>query len=197
MSEQKDLYTALAKAQGEFGLADKDKGNPFFKSKYSTFQSIVEATRPALVKYGLSVSQVLQAKEDGQYLVTILGHSSGGHLESVTKLLPSKPDVQALGAYITYIKRYQYAAITGVVTSEDDDDGHRDAQGHQATSGPASKISGDQLEQLEHELKGYPDIASMVLNKMRISRLADMPKVDFLTSINRIREIKDIRKNQN
>jgi ERF superfamily len=193
--DNKDLYTALSKAQGEFGLADKDKGNPFFKSKYSTFQSIVEATRPALVKYGLSVSQVLQAKDDGQYLVTILGHSSGGQLESSTKLLPQKPDVQALGAYITYIKRYQYAAITGVVTSEDDDDGNRDAN-HRVPDAPV-KISLDQLEQLEHELKGFPDIASMVLNKMKLSRLSDMPKVDFMSSINRIREIKDIRKNQN
>ena len=58
MSDQIDqLATALAKAQGEFDTAGKNQKNPFFKSNYADFEAVVEASRPALSKYGLSVFQ--------------------------------------------------------------------------------------------------------------------------------------------
>lgn len=121
-SEQtNELFTALAKAQDEMEIASKDSSNPFYKSKYADLQSVVGSSRPYLAKHGLSVIHLLQQKDQSTYMVTQLSHSSGQYVRSNVKLSPQKPDVQSLGSYITYMKRYCYAAIVGVVTGEDDD----------------------------------------------------------------------------
>lgn len=122
MSEQIDqLATALAKAQGEMQVAEKNKKNPFFKSNYADFESIIAATRPALSKYGLSVAQVPSILEDGSsYLMTILMHSSGQWIKSCAKHNPPKQDVQSLSSYNTYLKRMCYESIVCVATGDDD-----------------------------------------------------------------------------
>lgn len=124
MSPQVDqLFTALAKAQGEMLTAGKSKDNPFFKSKYADLESVVNASRVALAKNGLSVTQVPKIIiETGQsFLVTILGHSSGQWIQSTALHNPPKTDVQSLASYNTYLRRMCYASIVGVVTGDDDD----------------------------------------------------------------------------
>jgi len=131
MSEQIDqLATALAKAQAEFTTAKKDKDNPFFKSKYADFESVVIATRPALTKYGLSVIQsVYRFSDSNHYLVTMLLHSSGQWIKSKAQHNPQKSDIQSLSSYNTYLKRMCYSSIVGAVTGENDDDGNDASQG--------------------------------------------------------------------
>src|SRR6266436_1456266 len=99
MIEKKELYTALAQAQGEMEIAGKNKTNPFFKSSYADFTSIVCASRPALVKYGLCVMQSIEPTEDGKHhLVTILAHASGQEVSSRVKINPPKDDVQSISS---------------------------------------------------------------------------------------------------
>jgi hypothetical protein len=131
MSDQIDqLATALAKAQGEYLVANKDKNNPFFKSKYADFESVVVASRPALSKYGLSVVQPPfiygNTQDEPSYLVTVVMHSSGQWLKSKARHNPPKNDIQSLSSYNTYLKRMCYASLLGVVTGESysDDDGN-------------------------------------------------------------------------
>ncbi len=125
MSDQIDqLATALAKAQAEFTTAKKDKDNPFFKSKYADFESVVIATRPALTKNGLSMVQNVFRFNDGHhYLVTMLLHSSGQWIKSKAQHNPQKSDIQSLSSYNTYLKRMCYSSMVGAVTGEHDDDG--------------------------------------------------------------------------
>lgn len=121
MSDSIDqLATALAKAQGEFKLAIKSSKNPFFKSNYADFEAIIEASRPALVKYGLSVVQPPHIDVDG-YLVTLLLHASGQWIKSTAKYNPAKNDIQSLSSYNTYLKRMCYTSLVGVATGDDDD----------------------------------------------------------------------------
>lgn len=129
MSDSIDqLATALAKAQGEFTVANKDKNNPFFKSKYADFESIVAASRPALSKNGLSVVQNVYRFDDGNhYLVTLLLHASGQWIKSKAQHNPQKNDIQSLSSYNTYLKRMCYSSMLGVVTGESDDDGELDS----------------------------------------------------------------------
>lgn len=125
-----ELATALAKAQAEFTTAKKDKDNPFFKSKYADFESIIAASRPALCKHGLSVIQSPTTDETGNsYLVTILMHSSGQWIKSKAKHNPQKSDIQSLASYNTYLKRMCYASLIGVATGDDDDDGNAASHG--------------------------------------------------------------------
>jgi len=122
--ELNKLFEALSKAQSEMETAKTDRTNPFFKSKYADFPSVVRASRPYLTKNGICVIQRTRTTgEDRVFLFTRLCHSSGQWIESSIVVKPTKPDIQSMGSYLTYLKRYLYAAITGVVSSDEDDDG--------------------------------------------------------------------------
>ncbi len=123
MSPQIDqLATALAKAQSEMTVAAKNQKNPFFKSSYADFEAIINASRPALTKHGLSIVQPPFIYEDGNsYLVTILMHASGQWIKSKARHNPPKTDIQSLSSYNTYLKRMCYTSLVGVATGEDDD----------------------------------------------------------------------------
>lgn len=207
-SELKELFTALAKAQAEMPCAGHNSENPYFKSSYADLAEIVRVSRPALSKNGLSVIQQILPNEDGQNILhTILAHSSGQSIESRMRILPSKPDVQSLASYITYLRRYSYAAIVGVVVSNEDDDAeiavHQERE--VAAKGVAlntkynpkensyETITKEQLDELNYELQEHPDIAMQVLEGLKIQNLADMPKTKWSVSLQRIRQIKQMR----
>lgn len=207
-AEIKDLAGALAKAQAEFPIAALNKANPYFKSRYADLTAIIQATRPALTKNGLSVLQDLIDLEDGQkMLFTILQHASGQYYESRVRIIPPKNDVQSMSSYITYMKRITYASLLGVTTGDEDDDGEMavaesrltEAKGTALNTKYSPKndqidtITKEQREELEYELSEYPDIAEMILEGFKLMSIADMPKSKFIASINRIREIKALR----
>lgn len=201
-----ELSTALAKAQGEFTIAGLNKQNPYFKSRYADLASVVSSARPALTKYGLSVVQNILAHEDGSSVLhTILLHSSGQYLESRMRIIPAKSDIQSLSSYTTYIKRMAYASLVGVVTGdESDDDGEAAvatqrevyAKGvalnndYKPQDNAYQTVSKDQIDELEYELDGYPNIAELMLNGYKIQSIADLPKSKYMTAITRIRELK-------
>ena len=118
------LYAALSKAQLEMLPAKTGSSNPFFKSKYADLASIVKASRKALGINGLAVIQrIIRNGSAGMTLMTRLCHASGQWIESSMTVNPPKQDIQSLGSYLTYLRRYTYSAIVGVVASEEDDDG--------------------------------------------------------------------------
>lgn len=125
-SEAVDLiFTALFKAQGEFKVALKGSENPFFKSNYADFESVVGAARPALSKNGLAFIQMPSIENDKTVLVTRITHSSGQWFEDSMPIKATKDDAQGLGSAITYTRRYALQAALGIVTSNDDDDAEK------------------------------------------------------------------------
>lgn len=200
-----ELSTALAKAQGEYTIAGLNRQNPYFKSKYADLASVVNAARPALTKYGLSVVQNILAHDDGSSVLhTILMHTSGQYMESRMKILPAKSDIQAISSYTTYIKRMAFASLVGVVTGDEmDDDGEaavateRDtyAKGvalnnnYKPQENQYQTVSKDQIDELERELEHFPDICELVLEGLKIQSIADMPKARYPWAIGRIREL--------
>lgn len=204
----KELFAALSKAQGEMRTAGLNSENPFFKSAYADLAEIVRVSRPALFKYGLSVIQQILPNDDGQNILhCILAHSSGQWIETRMRILPAKTDMQSIGSYITYLRRYSYAAIVGVVVADEDDDGEKAVHDQRSvvSKGVAlntkynpkeagyESITKEQLEEAEYELAEYPDIAEQVLEGLKIQSIADMPRSKFLISMQRIREIKALR----
>lgn len=122
---KKDLYSALAKAQGQIRGALKDSTNPHFKSSYADLASVWEACRRALSDNGLCIIQQPVAAPAGFVaLETTLGHSSG---ESVTSRF-SMPvaqanNAQAIGSALTYARRYALSAFVGIAPEDDDGNG--------------------------------------------------------------------------
>ncbi len=125
-SEQiNELATALSKMQAQLTPAIKDSSNPFFKSKYADLASVWEACRFPLTQNGLSVTQTMDSREDKIVLITTLMHISGQWIRSVLPILWGKGagnEAQALGAGISYMRRYSLSSILGVI--QDDDDGN-------------------------------------------------------------------------
>lgn len=123
--ELNELFSALSKAQSEIKVAVKESDNPFFKSKYANLQQVIESSRAALCKNNLAVIQQVVPNENGiDTLVTMLCHGSGQWISSQIKITPIKTDIQSLGSYITYLRRYCYASLIGVYDGLEDDDGN-------------------------------------------------------------------------
>lgn len=118
-----ELAIALAKAQGSFTTAVKDKVNPHFKSRYADLAAVWNACRDALSRNGLSVVQIPTVDGDKVSVETMLLHSSGQFISGVLSLRSEKPTPQGVGSAISYARRYGVAALVGVTTGDDDDDG--------------------------------------------------------------------------
>lgn len=140
-SEQiNELATALAAFQGAVEAVTKEDTNPFFKSKYAGLPAVVKAAAPHLAKHGLSVTQTLGCYEyadEGRRvqindtLTTMVMHSSGQWISDTTVMHLVKEDPQGHGSAVTYMRRYAYMAVLGLVADEDDD-------GNAATQAKAS-----------------------------------------------------------
>lgn len=206
--EIKELATALSLAQNEYVIAPLNRVNPYFKSNYSDLLSVVASSRPALCKYGLSVTQEVSNDETGGlWCITELMHKSGQWKLSRFRMVPPKNDIQAIKSYTTIVKRMCYESLIGVVSGDEDDDGEmavattRDtfAKGVALNTKYNPKeinpetITKEQLEDLEYELSQYEDIASQVIDGLKLQSLADMPKAKFQVAMKRIREIKMLR----
>lgn len=119
------LLPALIKARGEFPAVKKDGYNPHFKSKFATLKAVQEATEPVMGKHGLVITQFPATVDGKPGLTTWLAHSSGQYIVDTTVLSLAKSDPQAQGSGITYLRRYGWSSVLGLVTDEDDDDGNK------------------------------------------------------------------------
>lgn len=125
MSENIDqISAALSAFQGsveqpklEKEVKVKTKAGTSYSFKYADLCACVKAATPALKANGLSVCQLIS---DGK-LITILSHKSGQWFKSELMLPNQTTDYQAYGSAITYLKRYSYCAILGIVADTDDD----------------------------------------------------------------------------
>jgi len=135
-----ELFKALSKFQGE--LENVEKGKKGHGYKYATLGNCIDAAKAPLANNGLSVSQLLGSNDKGESTMqTVLAHQSGEYISSIC-VMPiaklagggSNNPAQVMGASITYMRRYQYAAIIGL--AQDDTDGVPKANAaHQVGSG--------------------------------------------------------------
>ncbi len=112
------LATALNQFQQEVGNVKKDGENPFFHSKFATFESLVKTVKAPLAKAGLSYAQFPSGENE---LVTILLHVSGEYIQDSVKMTPKDNTPQGQGSAITYMRRYSLGSVLGIATEEDDD----------------------------------------------------------------------------
>jgi hypothetical protein len=117
----KALATDLVIAQDKIKHAAKDSNNPHFRNDYASLESVIDATKQALLENDITVLQGMSA--DGSSLTTRLQHVSGEFIETELKLVLSKQDMQGLGSAITYGRRYALAAILNISQADDDGNG--------------------------------------------------------------------------
>lgn len=158
-----DLFAALAAAQGEIEPALKDAANPHFKSKYSDFSTVREVSRQVLAKHGLAILQPIVSDIEKSLVgvTTIITHKSGQFFENDTCWVKAARGVgpQDLGSCATYLRRYNYMAILGMSSTEDDDDGNK-GQGldQKKQQEPEKKYKVDRLQHNQNLITEFAKI---------------------------------------
>lgn len=161
------LAAALAAAQGEIVLAEKDRTNEHLSSSYASFGAVREVGRIPLSKHAIALVQGPLIREKQVTVLTELVHASGQWVScSITftaDYMKGLNWMQVIGVIISYAKRYTLQALTGVAVREDehDDDGQGlDARDEpQERRPPAPKI--DMPTSYEGLLKAIDALASI------------------------------------
>lgn len=115
------LYEALAKAQAEFSTVTATSRVTFknVDFKFAPLSEILGAVRPALNKFGLTLTQQTKhipfGNANGVKIVTTLLHESGVSykIESVP-VFYNVNDIKNLGAQVTYLRRYEVKTLLGI-----------------------------------------------------------------------------------
>lgn len=160
MSDSTDkIFAALSKMQSELTNASKAKQGHGYK--YADLAECIETARTPLADNGLAVSQLMGNAEGGTTLITMLTHSSGQYIsseftmkEAVLQGGAGKNPAQAMGASITYMRRYAFAAIIGLAQEDDDAKDVRERK-QQMNYNPADDIAKAQSIHSEKELVAF------------------------------------------
>lgn len=115
------LYEALAKAQAEFSTVTATSRVTFknVDFKFAPLSEILGAVRPALNKFGLTLTQQTKhipfGNANGIKVVTTLLHESGVSydIESVP-VFYNVNDIKNLGAQVSYLRRYEVKTLLGI-----------------------------------------------------------------------------------
>ena len=117
----KEISKAILKAQIDMDCAKKDATNPYFKSSYADYNSVLMACKYALNENGITVMQPHTFRDGQSFVETVLLHESGEFISSETEIITSKKnDPQALGSAITYARRYSLQSIVSIPSVDDD-----------------------------------------------------------------------------
>jgi len=120
----KTIYAALVAAQAEMEPARKQAENPHLRSKYADLASVMAACMSALHNHGFAVIQpTVQDENGGQFVETVLLHTSGEKLSCRVPLIIGKNDMQGLGSAMTYARRYGLMTMAGIAPEDDDGEG--------------------------------------------------------------------------
>jgi hypothetical protein len=142
----KELATALAKAQSEFGSVErghtakvKTRSGGDYEFNYADLASYLSACRVPLANNGLSFLQEAKVNGDLVSVTTLLLHASGESIEAepfTLKVVGQGEDKtvtpQVIGSGVTYARRYSLSSLIGMA-SEADDDGNIASGNHAET----------------------------------------------------------------
>lgn len=147
MTKDKKIIDAYNKLVLEINALQKDKDNPYFKSKYVDLNQILDEVKKKVQEAGFSMPQTIKNSvvdnELKTYLHTELIWSETGEVFLDCDLpLVGISDMQKLGSAITYARRYSLLPMLQIQCEDDD--------GNEASGVGEEKKSGyDALESLE------------------------------------------------
>lgn len=182
-----ELVSALSKAQGKMKPAVFNKVNPHYKNRYADFTAVMDACRIPLSENGLSVMQYCETMGEKLVLVTMLAHTSGQWIKSFFPMSTAQNTSQAIGAAMTYGKRYSLSSMLGIVADDDDDDGEVALKEEtKKAEKPIVKVSNQQVSELtKRESRLDEDAKKKMRARLKASykseRFEDIPAEAFLT----------------
>lgn len=115
---QKSLVGALAELDDPTKNRKGQHG-----SNYLDLAGLLSAVRKVLAKHDLAVTQDVVVDNGTLEVTTKILHSGGEIRTYGPACVRATGDMQSLGGFITYLRRYQLSAALGIAGAEDDD-GH-------------------------------------------------------------------------
>src|SRR5262245_66008060 len=120
-----ELAAALAGAQGEFPIIDKNRtaqlreaphgaANGSREYKYADLAEVLKGVLPVLSKHKLAVLQPTFVEAGHIFVRTRLVHASGQWIECEYPVSAIHVDHQRMGCALTYAKRYALCALLAV-----------------------------------------------------------------------------------
>ncbi len=186
------IAPALAKAQAEMSNAKKDAVNPFFKKNYADLNAIREAVIPSLNSNGISALQPTCVVDGVDYVETVLLHTSGEYISSLTRIVCDKPnDAQRHGSGLSYARRYALQSICNI--GAEDDDANKATDKHVEAPGPSQtkqklnpkavaeaigRVSKGEVDLID-KLTDTFDLTETQLNNLRNAIPVDYTKAPF------------------
>ncbi len=122
---KKQFVSSMAKFRAECPIINRTKQG--HNSKYAGLAESIEQVKGLMSGCGLSHSWRTDQKDGEIYVTCVLTHVAG-HSESTTLSAlkdesGKKSPIQAIASTVAYLERYTFYAITGMTSSEMDDDG--------------------------------------------------------------------------
>lgn len=203
-SEQLDqLLPALLEAQKAFPeiprsrevTVKSDRGTYTFA--YAPLDAIANAVNPPLFEHNLLITQTAVRYPDGDFLRTVLFHTSGQYLASEVDIHTARQATSAqYGAALTYARRYGESALLAITTETDNDDpdnagrsggkpGKKQAGNtlRQGNGDDVPKIQPGQERQLRQAIiasgRKEPDVVAHYADTYGIAKLKDLPASAF------------------
>ncbi len=188
ITKHDQLYKALALAQGsiEAAKAEQEADMGTYKYRYADLAACLDVIRIPLAENGLCLIQIPSINGTEVKIETVLGHESGQSISCAMSMQSEKGSPQAIGAVMTYLRRYSLCSLIGVAQFDDD--------AASATKGPEeydrlTPRDIDELLQKADELFG--EKADFVLEQMttlvfNVKHLADVPADQLKTALNRL-----------
>jgi hypothetical protein len=165
--KHKNVYTALAAAQLEFGAVTKGSVNPAFKSRYADLSDVVEAVAPALSRHGIAFVHYVDSRDLGAgaeaCMVTALVHGdSDTRMECPVPLIVGRRDMQGFKSATTYAKRIGLESVTGVAPEDDDGNAAGAAPQPRRESAPPPPFDAvEARDRIKHRLDSASTLAEL------------------------------------
>ena len=130
MEDKKQIMQAIQNVQQQAGFIKKDSNGQVGagKFKYANLAATWESVKQLLKDNGLIVysspnsSHPNNPSLTGQFFTTTIYHIPSGEFVSETmSLIITRQDPQALGAAITFYRRYMVTAMLGLIPDDDTD----------------------------------------------------------------------------
>lgn len=184
------LIKSLSLVQIRMKPVIKEASNPFFKSTYAPIECLMKVAQPALEENGLGITQIPGYENGERLLKTILAHECNEWIMGVDLIKPPKEDIQSYGSYLSYLRRYSYAAILGIIIVGEDDDGEQDRKSREYKTVHNTLITPEQEKVLLNEIGDEKTIYNGILTHYKISRLSELKKQNFEYVLNETKRIK-------
>lgn len=173
---KKSYHIAMAAFKADPPDIEKDKKVSYLNVKFShaSLSNVTKKINEVLSRHGLSASW--NVKQNGAVSVTCKITHEKGHSEETTLTAPadtsgSKNAIQSIGSTISYLERYTLLALTGLATSDMDDDGK--------ISGNAELISEQEANSLLENLQAIEANIQKFLEYMKVGKIENILKLDL------------------